>query len=572
MTRITSILTGLLFLFLLSTAAAQRAALVYDLPADQVKQRYGRDPMSMLTSEQLAKINAYRFQGDTVKLLVILVEWDDRNATYSAQTLDSQLFTRNVWPGGSVADYFHEVSYGQLTMLGNAYGWYSDGLYNHFHWWDFEQIIADLDPVIDYSQYDGNGDGYVDAILFIHSGNGQEDSHNLNDIWSFALTYGDPGLPTNDGVWINRWSTTPETWPLRNPLNPKQFLGINTLNRIRVECHELSHNLGLPDLYDYDAKLDTTTYFTPADSNDHPLVDWCVMGYGGYGILSIGSMVPSHHCGWSKKRMGWIVPDTLSGEIENLVIYDIETHKDSSLYLLPVDLSQGEYFLLEYRNHNHSGMFDKFDSDFSCYFWPDLTYGGDPLDRGLLITHVHDSLTTDPYRMNDGWPTYPHYAVQVMDAGYNPAMNLTHNPEGRLTDSAQWWCPYETRRAAVWSNDVAGQSEFSPTSVPNSDGYNGPSGIVVRVDSIVGDKLYAFVHVSGESPCCAIRGDANHDGSGPDISDLLYIVEYMFSSGPAAPCPEEVDINGSGFGPDISDLVYLVSYMFSAGPPPVSCP
>jgi hypothetical protein len=75
-----------------------------------------------------------------------------------------------------------------------------------------------------------------------------------------------------------------------------------------------------------------------------------------------------------------------------------------------------------------------------------------------------------------------------------------------------------------------------------------------------------------EGGCCAIRGDINHSGSGPDISDLVYLVTYMFQSGPVPPCLEEADINGSGGGPDITDLVYLVTYMFQSGPAPVACP
>ncbi|HOP05724.1 MAG TPA: hypothetical protein PLF13_00390 [candidate division Zixibacteria bacterium] len=71
--------------------------------------------------------------------------------------------------------------------------------------------------------------------------------------------------------------------------------------------------------------------------------------------------------------------------------------------------------------------------------------------------------------------------------------------------------------------------------------------------------------------CCQIVGDINHSGAGPDISDLVYLVTYMFSGGPAPDCIEEADINGSGAGPDISDLVYLVTYMFSGGPAPADC-
>jgi len=74
-----------------------------------------------------------------------------------------------------------------------------------------------------------------------------------------------------------------------------------------------------------------------------------------------------------------------------------------------------------------------------------------------------------------------------------------------------------------------------------------------------------------ECGCCQLRADINHSGAGPDISDLVYLVTYMFSSGPEPPCMEEADINGSGTGPDISDLVYLVTYMFSSGPAPIPC-
>lgn len=72
--------------------------------------------------------------------------------------------------------------------------------------------------------------------------------------------------------------------------------------------------------------------------------------------------------------------------------------------------------------------------------------------------------------------------------------------------------------------------------------------------------------------CIDIRGNVDYDpGDVIDISDLVYLVDYMFSGGPEPPCPEEADIDGSG-GIDISDLVYLVDYMFSGGPPPVACP
>jgi hypothetical protein len=76
----------------------------------------------------------------------------------------------------------------------------------------------------------------------------------------------------------------------------------------------------------------------------------------------------------------------------------------------------------------------------------------------------------------------------------------------------------------------------------------------------------------GDACCCTIRADIDHNGTGPDIADLVSLVDFMFGGGTALACPAEADINGNGSGPDIADLVYLVEYMFSSGPAPVACP
>ncbi|UCD64444.1 MAG: M6 family metalloprotease domain-containing protein [Candidatus Zixiibacteriota bacterium] len=546
--------------------------LIRDMPRAKMVEKFGKLPGEKLTTDQLTEMATYQFTGDTLKMLAILVEWRDRLATYPRETFDSMLFSRDIWTTGSVADYFDESSYGQVAVTGDANDWYDAGKYINWGMDDFIALFAELDPIIDYSQYDGDGDGVVDAVCFLRSGNGQETSGDPNDIWSYAVSsyY---GWGPYDGVMIKHWNTSPETRPLRDPDNPTEFLGVDPLNRIRVFAHELSHNLGLPDLYDYDDKLVTSTYYTPNDGNDHPMVDWCLMGYGGYGILSLGQDIPNHHSGWCKMKMGWVEPIVLEGEFEDVVLFNTETTNVNSLYMLPIDPSEGEYFLLEYRNRNSAGQFDKYDSDFCAYFWPDLAYGNDPLDRGLMITHVHDSLVPafDEYRMNDGWPTYPHYTVAIEDAGYDPARDYTYNPEGRVTDSAQWWYPYETRKAAIFSDDVPGQSEFGPSTVPSSDGYNGPTDIYVRVDSIVGDRLYLYVNnPGGPISCCEVRGDVDHSGTF-DALDIIYLVDYFWGGGDPPPCEEEADANGDE-QVDTLDLLYLVAHMWESGPAPVPCP
>lgn len=63
-------------------------------------------------------------------------------------------------------------------------------------------------------------------------------------------------------------------------------------------------------------------------------------------------------------------------------------------------------------------------------------------------------------------------------------------------------------------------------------------------------------------------GDIDHAGDGMNISDLVWLVDFMFTGGPPPPVLEAADVNGSG-AIDIADLVYVVDFMFNGGPPPV---
>jgi hypothetical protein len=69
-----------------------------------------------------------------------------------------------------------------------------------------------------------------------------------------------------------------------------------------------------------------------------------------------------------------------------------------------------------------------------------------------------------------------------------------------------------------------------------------------------------------------MRGNIDQDPAGTiSVSDLVYLVTFMFSGGPAPVCFLEADVNASGVL-DVSDLVWLVSYMFQSGYPPYLCP
>jgi hypothetical protein len=65
-----------------------------------------------------------------------------------------------------------------------------------------------------------------------------------------------------------------------------------------------------------------------------------------------------------------------------------------------------------------------------------------------------------------------------------------------------------------------------------------------------------------------IRGDCNGvDGVSGDVTDPLFLLQYIFVGGPEPPCLAACDSTGDG-RIDISDAIYVLLYNFVGGPPP----
>ena len=101
---------------------------------------------------------------------------------------------------------------------------------------------------------------------------------------------------------------------------------------------------------------------------------------------------------------------------------------------------------------------------------------------------------------------------------------------------------------------------------------------VVRSESIYGTTDTTFadsILVWRRQQCCeGIRGNVNADPAEDiNISDMTFLVSYLYSEGPAPPCWEEGNASGD---PDekinIEDMTYLIAFLMSGGPPPPDCP
>jgi uncharacterized delta-60 repeat protein len=110
--------------------------------------------------------------------------------------------------------------------------------------------------------------------------------------------------------------------------------------------------------------------------------------------------------------------------------------------------------------------------------------------------------------------------------------------------------------------------------------YNGPGDAEDGVSALVIDNSNN-VYVTGGSDGYvagsdyatikyfqALRGDVNRDGV-INVSDVVYLINYLFISGPAPDPIQAGDVNCDGFV-NVTDVVYLINYLFIGGPPP-SC-
>ncbi|TKJ41220.1 hypothetical protein CEE37_06025 [candidate division LCP-89 bacterium B3_LCP] len=436
--------------------------------------------------------------------LTILIRTPDIANQIQPESFDSLLYSTGIYPTGSMNDYFLESSYGAFGVDGEVVGWVmANNNYSYYTWNNYgfgsyphnaqklaEEAVLAADALgVDFSQYDNDGDGRVDALIIVHQGPGAENTGSVNDIWSHRWSFPEVYL---DGVYVSDYSMDPEL----------AGTGITGgIESIGVFAHEYTHLLGLPDLYDYDEKLNPNTFTVLGDDNDHPVMDWGIMGYGGYGISSYGrGSSPNHHASLFKSMLGWVDPVILGLSQTGIQVPDYEANP--VVYKIPISGSETEYFLVANRNPDCLGaLFDKWDSDFSAWFnW--FTPGSNPLDAGLVIEHVDEEVD-----LNNGTPDEPHYGCIVVDAGY------TSSQPWPGIEFTEWWYPYEFRVGAAFSAED-GQTELTPLTDPSSGGYYGPSGVYITNISNSGPLMTFDLEFIGGTADLIFSGSVVEDDGG----------------------------------------------------------
>ncbi len=183
------------------------------------------------------------------------------------------------------------------------------------------------DSLVNFADYDWDGDGEVDQVFVVFAGKGEADGGPAYSIWphewllSGAQYYGDGSGPqTLDGVTIDTYACGPE-------LN-----GSSDLDGIGTICHEFSHCLGYPDFYDTDY------------SGGQGMGNWDLMDGGCY---NGNGHLPAGYTSYERWVAGWIEPTELTGKMS---VKDMKALQEKAeAYIIYNDANKNEYFLLENR-------------------------------------------------------------------------------------------------------------------------------------------------------------------------------------------------------------------------------
>ncbi|MDH4178608.1 MAG: hypothetical protein OEV72_13625, partial [Thermoleophilia bacterium] len=196
--------------------------------------------------------------GADTDLLFIMVDFTDQACTFTPAQMETNMFGGGASGPGDLDDYFDEISYGSLQLAGNVVG---DGggttacvhLANNRDFYNNDgsnpdgdddlvrEAIANVDPGVDFSQYDNDGDGTIDALGIIYAGGGAHDGcatgSNTDNLWPHSGGLANPGPTVSaDGKTVNPFIINSEvTYALSNPSN------CNQIQTIGLFAHELGH-------------------------------------------------------------------------------------------------------------------------------------------------------------------------------------------------------------------------------------------------------------------------------------------------------------------------------------------
>ena len=369
------------------------------------------------------------------KALVILVEFSDTLFSVSEPSVvfDEYLnYEGSSMPDhsnyerrnhGSVRQYFNDMSNGAFTPQFDVYGpvrmekpsaYYGEGTDNMTR--IKEMIVAACDSIdknVDFTEYDQDGDGFVDLVYVIYAGYSQSVGGNSVDcIWPKSGTLGSVSN-TFDGMKINRFGINNELnyYPGREFNNYPEIT--KRINGIGLFCHEFSHTLGFPDLY------------CELEVDNQELEYWDLMDGGEY---VDNGYTPAPYSPWEKEVAGWTTIDEIT-EAKQITLADGQAVRIKS------DTNDEYIILLNMQNNGwakamlgHGMLVYRIDYPYdsvNLFDKPNAITSGKPAVTLLPA----DGLLISSYRVYDSEPsdTKPYSITEYINSHYGDPYPGTSN-------------------------------------------------------------------------------------------------------------------------------------------------
>jgi M6 family metalloprotease-like protein len=349
-------------------------------------------------------------------------------------------------------------------------------------------------PNVNFSDYDNDGDGYVDVVVVLYAGVGEAQAYRYvkESIWPCqwdmqeAYDWGcsNMGPFQLNGVTINKFAVF-------NELEGNNNASTN-IDGVGTFCHEFGHCLGLPDFY-------------PTNGGSaYGMSGWDVMDSGCY---ANNGDTPVGYTSYERHFMGWM---DLIDPVENTqYVMSPLNSDDGTAVKVTNDANPDEYYLLEYRAKTG---------------WDQYLPA-----EGLLILHVdYDQTAWDDNTPNNN-AAHPRMTLISADNELKGSSNRTDLwPQGSLD--------------SLTNNSV-------PAAKVYTGGYMNKPITKMRVNQDQRKASFWYMRV--------LKGDINGDGE-VNVADVNVLINIILTGDSTGVTNSDVNGDGEVTVADINALIDII--------------